>query len=171
MDAQYQILSDQIWVNATAHTETGLTNGTEYTFDVRAVNASGDGATATIKATPYAPPIAPTNLTAAYGDAEVTLGWTLSDASVTRFEYQKRAKTGAELERLGFHMGKHGQDVPLHRLYRIDQRHGVPIPGPRREPGGGRHGVNPRSRHAARVRRTASTDGTFRDPPATRARK
>ena len=41
---------------ATTHTVTGLTNGTEYTFQVRAMNAGGTGlASASVKATPMAP--------------------------------------------------------------------------------------------------------------------
>jgi uncharacterized repeat protein (TIGR02543 family) len=43
------------WITAssnTAHTFTGLTNGTEYTFKVRAVNSVGNGAEASAAATP-----------------------------------------------------------------------------------------------------------------------
>ena len=46
-------------------TETGpatfssLTNGTEYTFEVRAVNANGEGAVASVKATPRGAPSGP----------------------------------------------------------------------------------------------------------------
>ena len=39
----------------TAHTVTGLDNGTEYTFEVRATNAGGEGDAASAKATPMAP--------------------------------------------------------------------------------------------------------------------
>ena len=59
----------------TSHTVTGLTNGTTYTFAVRAVNASGEGASSdTVTATPLF--AAPTNLSAETGDAQVKLSWT-----------------------------------------------------------------------------------------------
>ena len=62
-----------------SHTVTGLTNGTEYTFAVRAVNDSLTGASATVSATPtvtnVAVPLAPTNLEASAGDGQVTLSW------------------------------------------------------------------------------------------------
>ena len=62
------------------HTVTSLTNGTSYTFQVRAVNANGDGAASdSVTATPVAAPTAPakpTGLTATAGDTEVTLTWT-----------------------------------------------------------------------------------------------
>jgi len=41
----------------TSHTFTDLTNGTEYTFKVRAVNSAGPGAQASVTATPIAPPV------------------------------------------------------------------------------------------------------------------
>ncbi|MCL2071602.1 MAG: RICIN domain-containing protein [Oscillospiraceae bacterium] len=47
------------WVTAssnTTHTFTGLTNGTSYAFCVRAVNSSGNGATASVTATPTTEP-------------------------------------------------------------------------------------------------------------------
>jgi hypothetical protein len=56
----YEVTADN-WANKVsktaterAHTYTGLTNGTEYTFKVRAVNANGAGAESTAKATPMA---------------------------------------------------------------------------------------------------------------------
>ena len=63
-----------------SHTVTGLTNGTEYSFALRAANASGDGAVSSIAATPRAAvagvPAAPVGLSATPGDAQVTLSWT-----------------------------------------------------------------------------------------------
>ena len=59
----------------TSHTVTGLENGTPYTFQVRAVNASGGGigspeASATLA---IQKPAKPTGLSAAVGDTEIAL--------------------------------------------------------------------------------------------------
>ena len=43
--------------NTTSHTVTNLTNGIEYTFEVRAVNATGNGAAVSVRATPVLPPL------------------------------------------------------------------------------------------------------------------
>ncbi|MXW34697.1 MAG: hypothetical protein F4Z60_03605, partial [Chloroflexi bacterium] len=79
-------------------TETGpatfssLTNGTEYTFEVRAVNANGEGAVASVKATPLGAPSAPQNLAASPGDGQVTLTWSPpaddGGSDITGYEYQ-----------------------------------------------------------------------------------
>ena len=67
-----------------SHTVTGLTNGTAYTFHLRAVNAAGDGAASTANTvTPMAPIVRPgvvTNLIATPGDTQVTLNWTAPTA-------------------------------------------------------------------------------------------
>ena len=78
-----------------------LTNGTEYTFEVQAVNNQGDGTPASVSATPgtgaegmpvTGPPAAPERLTAAPDDKRVTLTWRApaSDggAAITRYEYR-----------------------------------------------------------------------------------
>ena len=43
--------------STTSHTVENLTNGTEYTFEIRAVNASGNGAAVSVSATPVLPPL------------------------------------------------------------------------------------------------------------------
>ncbi len=79
---------------ATSYIATGLTNGTGYTFEVRATNTAGNGAAATATATPAMPPAAPTGLAATAGDTTVTLNWTNpNDSNITI--YQLRYGAGA----------------------------------------------------------------------------
>ena len=54
---------------------TGLTNRTEYTFEVRAVNLAGPGAEKPVTQTPSSKPGAPQNLTATGGPGNITLSW------------------------------------------------------------------------------------------------
>ena len=83
----------------TGQTVTGLTNGTEYTFEVRAMNAAGEGPAAMRMATPMATvdpvaPTAPQNLTATAGDAQVMLAWTAPESGDTPTGYQYRRSAG-----------------------------------------------------------------------------
>lgn len=60
--SRYEVSRDNgtTWVIAdtsTSHTFTGLNNGTEYTFKVRAVNSAGNGAEVSVVATPEAAPV------------------------------------------------------------------------------------------------------------------
>ena len=93
----YEVFNDNgnSWIPAateTGHTFTGLTNGTQYTFKVRAVNSVGYGAEATATATPAAPtaPDAPQYFIAIPGDTEVVLSWAAPDndggAAITGYE-------------------------------------------------------------------------------------
>ncbi len=68
-----------------SHNVQNLSNGTEYTFAVRAVNCPANGAPAMVKATPLFP--APTGLTATAGYGEVALGWhNPNNASITGYQ-------------------------------------------------------------------------------------
>ena len=77
-------------------TVSGLTNGTEYRFEVRAVNSIGGGTAAWKNDTPVAAPAQapgrPRSLLAASGNAQVTLTWAapLDDggAAISRYEYR-----------------------------------------------------------------------------------
>ncbi len=72
----------------TSYTVTGLTNGTEYTFGVRAVNAGGNGAASTVTATPAPVPAAPTKLEAEVGDRRIGLTWDdPGDSTIDEYEY------------------------------------------------------------------------------------
>ena len=63
-------------VTSTSYPVTGLTNGTTYYFTVKAVNAQGLGAApGEVLAVPVTVPGAPAGLTAAPGDAKLTLAW------------------------------------------------------------------------------------------------
>ncbi len=78
--------------SVTSFTATGLTNGTEHTFQIRAVNPSGDGAaSAEATATPFGPPAAPAGFTATARDGSVDLAWTdPANSTITRWQYQQK---------------------------------------------------------------------------------
>ncbi len=71
------------------HTVTGLTNGTEYSFQVRAVDGTANGAASgTVTATPAPPPGKPANLAGAAGDGEAVLTWdNPNNSAITGYEY------------------------------------------------------------------------------------
>ena len=80
---------------STSRTVTGLTNGTEYTFRVRAVNSYGlSAASASAAATPTVTLLVPgqvTGLSATPGDAEFTLSWSAPSSDggspITDYDY------------------------------------------------------------------------------------
>ena len=94
--AKYQVQQDSgSWndVTGTSHTASSLTNGTSYSFKVRAVNSVGAGTPATASATPAAVPGTPGSLTATPGDGQVELSWTApasnGGAAITKYQVQR----------------------------------------------------------------------------------
>ena len=83
--------------STTSHTVTGLSNGTAYSFRIRAVNAGGNSpASAEVRATPMAPPLKPTGVTATAGHAQVTLSWDNSNnATISKWQYQQKQGDGS----------------------------------------------------------------------------
>ncbi len=84
----------------TSYTVGSLNNGTRYTFQVRAVNAGGNGtASSSASATPTAPvtpPPAPTNFTATAGNGQVVLSWSNpNNASITKYQYRQSTNSGS----------------------------------------------------------------------------
>ena len=73
------------------HTVSGLVNGIEHTFSIRAVNAEGlSPASPSVRATPRAlpPPAKPTGVAAAAGHEQVTLSWDDPDnANIDYYQY------------------------------------------------------------------------------------
>ena len=73
---------------ARRHIVTGLTNGTVNTFEVRAVNATGPGARASVTVT--LPPDAPAGLEASPGDGQATLTWDdPGDTDISGYQYHR----------------------------------------------------------------------------------
>ncbi len=82
--------------DATSHEVAGLTNGVIYTFGVRALNAKGNGAAASVQATPAAVPAAP-DVTVNAGDGEITLSWISNGdggSAITGWQYRTRIGVG-----------------------------------------------------------------------------
>ena len=92
-------------VNTRSYTVTSLTNKTQYTFEVRAVNVVGVGTSARVSSTPdliVAPlrvPDAPGNLNVVVGNQSATLSWDApvndGGSAITRYEYRQQAGVNA----------------------------------------------------------------------------
>ena len=84
----------------TSYTVTGLTNGTAYTFRVRAVNSVGNGVASEEFApvTPSATPPAPAQPTATGSPGRVTLTWSSTGpggSPITKWQYQQKEGSGS----------------------------------------------------------------------------
>ena len=84
--------------SSTGYFITGLTNGTEYTARVIAVNAVGDGPPSDEKtATPVGPPDAPPNVQAGSGYQQLTVSWGApNDGGSAITEYTLQWKSGGQ---------------------------------------------------------------------------
>ena len=97
-DYQYRVGSNGVWTgwtstgaSTTSKTVTGLTNGTPYSFQVRAVNSAGIGAVGSDTATPCGKPGVP-SVTAAAGDRKVDLTWSEAASNgcpITDYQYRQ----------------------------------------------------------------------------------
>ena len=78
----------------TSYTVMNLTNGQDYSFIVRAVNAAGNAASNEISSTPMMTPapVAPASISATAGDGEVTLTWA-AVTGATSYDYSKDGGT------------------------------------------------------------------------------
>ena len=80
--------------SARSRVVTGLTNGVDYTFELKAVNGVGDSSSVSATATPVTTPGTPRSFTATVNGTQVTLGWQAPSSdggsSITKYRYRVR---------------------------------------------------------------------------------
>ena len=106
----------------TSFTVGGLTTSAEYTFELRAVNDTGEGAVSTVKVRVV--PAQPTGLVATGGDTQVTLSWTDPDDShITGYELWQAelaklvASDAYGYDRFGWSVGVDGDTIVVGAPY------------------------------------------------------
>ena len=99
---RYEVRRDNLaWIHLTgdtrSHTFTGLSNGSQYTFHVRAYNEAGYSSVEDINETPCTTPSAPLNFSAFPGNTQVTLSWTAPNntGGSAIIEYEVSSNDGA----------------------------------------------------------------------------
>jgi YVTN family beta-propeller protein len=103
---QYQLGSGS-WTDAVGTTSpisiSGLTNGTNYSIKLRAVNSAGDGAASdAVSVTPRTKPAAPTSLVATAGVGSASIAFTPgADGGSAIIKYQYRVGSGAWTDAAG----------------------------------------------------------------------
>ena len=99
----YQVKQGTDWAGITdsgpttvEHTVTGLSNGTAYTFQIRAMQGAVEGAESDpVTATPVAAAAQPTGLAATANHLGATLTWTdPSDSTITAYQFRQSADGG-----------------------------------------------------------------------------
>ena len=96
---------------------TGLTNATQYSFKIRAVNAIGTGAASgEASTTPQPVPSQPTGLAASAAGTTVSLSWdTTTDTAIQKWQYRQKegaAAWGAWADIPGSNSGTNRQTIP-----------------------------------------------------------
>ena len=93
----------------TVYSVEGLTNAVVFTFQLRAVNAHGNGATAQATSTPATiPPQRPTGLAATAGDGQATLRWDdPRDPTIIKYDYTSQGASTADIPRSGYGQANH----------------------------------------------------------------
>jgi subtilisin family serine protease len=97
-----ETLLTSLGASATTFSDTGLTNGTTYFYEVSAVNAIGETRSAEQSAEPTGPPSAPATLTAVGSTGHVTLTWTApandggAPGGVTQYKVFRATSSGGQ---------------------------------------------------------------------------
>ncbi len=97
-NGDFELVNTNALIIVTAYTDTGLTDGTEYRYIIRAVSGGVEGSGGAERSTAQAAPVAPESFTATAGVGQVVLAW---EAVSSATEYRVyRAEGTAGLTRI-----------------------------------------------------------------------